>query len=164
MSSISRLLARVFRDLFLVGMLCLMVGLAFYPYCPEQRAILLPPPLPCQIKAWCFAVSLPLCVASMCYFLFGPEADPRELGIFADEPPAETDDTAHPSRAPATVDTPHRAGDDDRHACKICMANSIALVFTDCGHALSCHACAATLKRCPACRAPTERRRTLYYG
>ena len=36
--------------------------------------------------------------------------------------------------------------------CKICMDNTVDVVFLPCGHIASCHQCAPALKKCPICR------------
>merc|ERR1719219_1222596 len=36
--------------------------------------------------------------------------------------------------------------------CKICLVESIKIVFVPCGHFLSCSSCAPSLNNCPVCR------------
>merc|ERR1712183_580334 len=38
------------------------------------------------------------------------------------------------------------------HVCKICLVETVKVVFVPCGHFLSCSSCAPSLDNCPVCR------------
>ncbi|XP_056014793.1 E3 ubiquitin-protein ligase XIAP-like isoform X2 [Ostrea edulis] len=40
----------------------------------------------------------------------------------------------------------------DQFICKICMEEKVAIVFTPCGHIVTCSECCRSLRKCPICR------------
>ncbi|XP_052871304.1 baculoviral IAP repeat-containing protein 7-B-like, partial [Anopheles cruzii] len=46
----------------------------------------------------------------------------------------------------------------DERECKICMSEEVRVVFTPCGHLVSCVQCALVMLSCPMCRAKIKGR------
>ncbi|XP_065175203.1 baculoviral IAP repeat-containing protein 7-like [Sycon ciliatum] len=64
---------------------------------------------------------------------------------------------------PAAPEPPaKRAADADRHACKVCMDNDVAVVFQPCKHMVCCEECSGQVQRCPLCRAAITDKMTVY--
>ena len=37
--------------------------------------------------------------------------------------------------------------------CKVCLDNTVSIVFLPCGHLVTCADCAPAMRKCPICRA-----------
>jgi len=46
----------------------------------------------------------------------------------------------------------HKELSESDPVCKICLVETVKIVFVPCGHFLSCSSCAPSLDNCPVCR------------
>ena len=45
----------------------------------------------------------------------------------------------------------------EERQCKVCLDREADIVFVPCGHLVCCINCAASLRRCPICRAKIDK-------